>query len=392
MLLRGETGSASWIGVGGEEGPEKQQVKTRKRAGRAYIDTHDCQRQPHPKSDVPCYSLYNYLPFSLRQPHALSNLLDQGLLEIPLPRQAPRHLGKRLRRHPPTLHGPPQHKDGVRQRPLLGHEIVQLVPHHVRRHQQLVHVGLGVPRRALHHAVRPPQALLQHRRVGRQQRRELAQLRRLGLQGGGGGAHGGALGLEAREGGFVLGARALSEVVEGVGELVEEKVLFGIGGDGRGGDRGGGGGGDGEGEVFVEEIGSGRRRGFGLRWGLGRGVFLVGGGLLLVPGGRVATVRVGLAGWVGLLMGEDCRIPRVVGCVCGLMRLVGRSSLDWRRRPLLGRAAVGRALALRGKRPAVLEMGVGVPLRRRQRGWLTVAPRLGSLLVLPRWCSRVFGM
>lgn len=42
------------------------------------------------------------------------------------------------------------------------------------------------------------------------------------------------------------------------------------------------------------------------------------------------------------------------------------------------------SLGLRGKRPAVLDMGVGVPLRRRQRGWLTVAPRLGSLLVLPR--------
>lgn len=30
MPLRGETGSASWIGVGGQEGPEKQQVKTRR--------------------------------------------------------------------------------------------------------------------------------------------------------------------------------------------------------------------------------------------------------------------------------------------------------------------------------------------------------------------------
>lgn len=189
-----------------------------------------------------------------------------------------------------------------------------------------------------------------------------------------------------------MGARALAEVVQGAGELVEEEVRFGVGGDGRGGDRCGRGGGDGEGEVFVEEVGGGRGGGFGLRWGLGRGVLLVGGGLLLVPGGRVATVRVGLAGWVGLLVGEGCRIARVVGCVCGLMRLVGRSSLGWRWGPLLGRATVGRALGLRGRRPAVLEMGVGVPLRWRQRGWLAVAPRLGSLLVLPRWCSRVFGM
>lgn len=62
---------------------------------------------------------------------------------------------------------------------------------------------------------------------------------------------GGLLGLEGGDGGGVLGEGLLEEGAEVVADGSEEGVFFGVGGDGRGGERGGVGG---EGVVEGEEV------------------------------------------------------------------------------------------------------------------------------------------